>query len=202
MADLISLADAKAAVGVGQNDDAKNARLAALITSVSERLEQNCGPVIYGTHTLEQHDGGCPHIYTDYTPVQGVTQVVEYDATTSGTLTAETNTTKPSTGYVFEPVSGKVIRRDTGATSRFPAGYGNVVVSYVAGRAAGTATMDAKWRTATEIALRAAWRSWEQTTAQVSPEGYEIPTATFPRFIIPNAVKELLGDEWRTGAGV
>jgi hypothetical protein len=197
--DLLTAAEARRFVGLGTADATRGTLLAQYVTAASRALAKGCGTIIYGTVTGELQSGGRPYVYLDRHPVAQVVQVVEYDSTTPGTLTAETNASKPSESYVADLTSGKVTRRSGGATHLFPTGIDNVYVTYVAGRFASTATVDDRFKTACGLVLKNMWRA--QEFANGSVDEFDVPQASFPRFTIPNSVKELLGDEWHYGTG-
>lgn len=197
--DLLGTLEAKQYLGISASDSTKDTLVAAYTTAASVRIVNGVGPVVYGTLT-ETYSGGGTAIYLRSTPVQGVTQVVEYDETTASTLTASTNSSQPSDAYVVDLVNGKLTRRDLNATAWFPVGIDNVQVTYVAGRAADTASVPERYKVACGLMLQSLWRSQQTSAAQV--DEFDVPQSNFPRFAVPNAVKELLADEWRTGSGI
>lgn len=202
--DILTLAEAKSYLQVAPSDQTKDTLLASLITGVSTKLDQVVGPVVYSTITAELHDGGaagCAYhtVKLDYSPVSSITQVVEYDGLVAATLTAQSNTSQPDNSYVFNRKNGHLMRRNSNADARFPIGYGNVLVSYVAGRfAAGTITEE-RYKVGAGLMLENIWRN--QGPASGSMGEYDIPQINWPKFTVPNAVKELLADQWRQGAG-
>lgn len=201
--DLLGTIEASYHLGIGTADAATaktGTLLATAITAVSEALAEKCGTIIYGTVTGELHDGGQPYVYLDRHPVQGVVTVVEYDGTTASTLTAESNSSKPTDAYVADLDNGRIARRNENIDTIFPAGRNNVYVTYVAGRYSSTANVGSRFKEAAAITLKNWWRTYENAIANVSE--YEIPSDSFPRFAIPNAAKQLLADEWRSGSGV
>lgn len=201
--DWLGTLEASYALGLGATDIATaktGTLLATAITAVSEALVERVGPMVYGTVTGELHDGGYGWVYLDQHPVQGVVQVVEYDSTTASTLTAESNSSKPDTSYLATLASGKIERRNGGAAAWFPAGRANVYVTYVAGRYASTATVGQRYKEAAAIMLKNVWRTYESQAATLNE--FDVPQAAFPRFGIPNSVKDLLADEWRVGSGI
>jgi hypothetical protein len=169
--------------------------LANFVTGVSEALADRVGPIVYGTVTGELHDGGCSHVYLRQHPVQSVVQVVEYDETTAGTLTAETNAAKPEAGYLLEVESGRLFRRSGNADYPFVRGRSNVYVTYVAGRYSSTAAVGERYKAAAVLMLKNAWRAFEHNVASLNE--FDVPQAAYPRFTVPNAVKDLLAREWR-----
>ena len=202
--DLLSLNEGAYALGLGTLDvavtTARGTLLAQAISGVSNRLAGAVGTIIYGTITAELHSGGGNVVYLRESPVAQIVQVVEYDNTTASTLTAETNTTKTSTNYLVNLNSGRIVRRDTNADARYPVGSDNVLVTYVAGRYASTATVGPLFKEAAAIFLKNIWRTYE-SSASLTNE-FDVPISSFPHFGIPNAVKELLADEWREGSGI
>ena len=152
--DILTLIEARQALSM--NGDEGSAELALLVSAVSGQLDELCGPIVQRTVTGEAHDGGAL-VRLKHAPVASVTSVVEYDGTVATTVTAETNTAKATANYVFDSRTGQVRRRSNGWDYAFPAGRGNVVVTYVAGRAATTAAVDAKFKQAASMMLRNLW---------------------------------------------
>lgn len=197
--DLLTLAEAKMYVSVGSNDAVKDDLLRNWITGASRALVSKVGTIIHGSVTAELHSGGRPYVYLDHAPVKTVSLVVEYDGTTASTLTAESNSSKPDTAYHVELTSGRVRRRNGNADAWFPVGVDNVLVTYVAGRFSATSTVGAEFKDACGLVLKNAWQAYESTVGQIGE--FDVPQARFPRFVIPNAVKEMLGGEWQYGSG-
>lgn len=198
--DLLSAEEARQALQRGVQDADKAALLTATVSAISERLAEAAGPIVCGTITGELHDGGGTAIWLAKYPVYSVTTVVEYDYTTAGTLTAETNASKPSSGYRVNLENGKVTRRSDNATASFPAGVDNVYVTYIAGRFTATSTVEEKFKEAARVVLKNVWRMWENSVATV--DGFESPMAHIPSFLTPNVAKSLLGSDWHEGSGV
>jgi hypothetical protein len=197
--DLLTIDEAKQWLAIGVSDETKTSSLEMAITACSRKIAANVGPIITGTVTAELHDGGDTSFFLRQTPVYSVTQVVEYDATVAATLTAESNTSQTINQYQVNTNNGKITRRETNTTARFPTGMNNVSVSYVSGRYLTTATVDDRYKEACGIMLRNVWRPFEQSVGQV--DQFDVPQSNFPRFAVPNAVKELLADQWRSGSG-
>ena len=200
--DVLTDTEARAYLGIGPADYRYADVLPIAVTAVSRKLDEMVGPIVAGTAgtiTGELHDGGMRYVWLDQSPVLSVTQVVEYDETTAGTLTAETNATKPDSAYRVELATGKVLRRSQNATVRFPDGIDNVSVSYVCGRYTSTATVDDRFKFAAGVMLKSNWRMFEASVASVGE--FDAPHLSFPSFAVPRAVKEWLADEWRQGRG-
>lgn len=196
--DLLDEVEARQYLGIGMTDESKSALVTAYVTACSSRIVAAVGPIVYGTLT-ETHDGGGSVVFLESFPLHSVTQVVEYDGLTAGTLTAETNAAKPAAGYVANLKVGKITRRDTNSTTLFPRGVGNVSVTFVAGRCASTAAVPERYKMACGVMLQHLWRSQQSSNAVLGE--YDVPQNNFPRFSVPNAVKELLADEWHSGSG-
>lgn len=197
--DLLTAAEARRFVGLGTADLTRGTLLAQYVTMASRALVTRVGTIIHSTVTAELHSGGGAYVYLSHHPVKQVNQVVEYDNTTASTLTAETNASKSATGFVVNLANGRVTRRNENTTVPFPAGFDNVAVTYVAGRFASTSDVDDRFKTACGLILKNAWRAQEMNVGQV--DEFDVPQAAYPRFGIPNAVKDILADEWRYGSG-
>lgn len=199
MTNVLTDDEAKQAVGKGALDSSKAELLAVFNTGVTQALEDRYGPIVYGTVTAELHSGGCGQVWLKYRPVVQVNQVVEYDGTTAGTLSAETNASKPTDAYLVNLENGKLMRRDTGGPATFPDGIDNVSVTYVAGRFA-AGTIDSQFKMAASIMLKNAWSAYENSV--VSQDAYDVPQARFPTFAIPKFVQEALARDQQSGSGV
>jgi len=197
--DLLTDGEARRYLGVGVNDSKHTQLLAGWITSASRALAVGAGTIVCGTVTGELHHGGKHSIWLRHAPVYSVIQVVEYDYTTAGTLTAESNTSKPAAGYRVNAKSGQLTRRNANVSYPFEVGDDNVYVTYVAGRYTTTVTVDQRFKDACGLILQNVWRSYEDQVG--SSDEFDIPQAAYPRFVVPNAVKDLLGDEWQYGSG-
>lgn len=204
--DVLTLSEAKAALnltGTTQYDE----ELPAWITGVSLALDSKVGPIVKRTITDEVHDGSDGHIYTNLYPVVSITSVKEYNNVTETVLTAETNVTKPASGYFAERYqnnpslySGLIRRSASGIAERYPLGSGNVVVTYVAGRFDDTVSVDERFKTAARLMLQNLWNSQRPSLGNV--DEFEIPQQNWPRFAVPNAVREMLADEWQAAPSV
>lgn len=136
--DVVTLAEAKAALGITTNT--YDAVLPGLITAASRREDAYAGPVVVRAVT-EVHDGGFMSIILDQPPVSSVTTVKEYSSGSLTTLAAEVYTTAGTEmDYRVDLTTGEVKRRASGADTWF--GSGRVEIVYVAGRYATTAAVD------------------------------------------------------------
>ena len=198
MTDLLTQQEAREAIGRGANDSTKSELLAIAITAVTQLIEGQIGPVVYGTVTAESHDGGGNLLYLNVRPVAQIIQVVEYDNTTAATLTAESNTSKPAAGYLFHAANGSLRRRNTNTDDRFPIGVDNVVVTYVAGRCLAGA-IPAQYKLAAAETLKSGWRAFE--ASQTTLGEFDVPQQTFPSFAVPKVIKDRLSGDWQVGYG-
>lgn len=196
--DLISAAEAAAAV----NDPSANtSKLERAVTAVSKMIDERYGAVVRRTVTAEEVPvNGGTTARLRYWPVFSVTSMVEYEHDgTSRTLTQEDYDTKPTEGFRLRrrpdgTYTSTVERRGGSSASWFPVD-GTLLVTYVAGRFADTASVDQRFKMAAVLALKNLWRS-EQTGVAETDEGYLVPTSIFPGFSLPKAVDELLRDEF------
>lgn len=202
--DILTPDEARQFLGRGLQDSNLAEILELAITATSRKLDESIGPVVtggtVGTITGELHSGGGTCVWLDDAPLVSVVQVVEYDGTTAGTLTAETNSSKPDAAYHIDTTSGKLLRRSGGGTTYFPCGLDNIYVTYVRGRYATTADVDPRYKFGAGMMLKANWRMFESAAATMGE--FDVPHASFPSFSVPKAVKEFFGAEWRTGQGV
>lgn len=160
--DVLTLIEAKAAVGLEQTNTEADERLRQAVTAISAQLDELCGSVRTRTVTSETHDGGGYSIQLRRIPVYSITTVTEYTGTTSQVLTAETNATKAATNYLHDGtpgkvISGRLIRRSSNYDTTYPSGRRNVEVTYVAGRAAATEVVPARFKEAASMMLRHIW---------------------------------------------
>lgn len=200
--DVLTPAEARVAIGRGSNDTTEDTPLTSMVTAVSEYLDSLVGPIVQRTVTDELHDGGYPEVFLRHYPVSSVTSATEYNGTTATALTVETNSSHPADGCRLdsEGRTGVLLRRSSGGTTSFPDGMGNVKVTYVAGRYASTSAVADRYKEAARIML-AMWWSRRDVSATLEGE-YDVPAQRWPGFALPNAVRQLLGDEWRRSAVV
>lgn len=199
--DWLTLVEAKAAINLSGSTQ-YDAELPAWITATSLILDRKVGPAVRRTITDELHDGSRWPLRTRLYPVASFTSVTEYSGTSATVLTVETNVAKPGSAYLTEPYrteptlfSGLLQRRAGGSGSLFAPGSRNIVVTYVAGRFADTASVDERFKGAARLTLQNLWNSQRPNLANVGE--FEIPQSNWPRFAVPRAVQEMLADEWQ-----
>lgn len=198
--DVLSAAEAERILNVSDKPEA----VGRFVSAVSQQLDQLCGPVVVRTITAETHSGGVDVISLKYRPVSSVTTVTEYDGTVSTTLTAESNTAKATANYYLDADQGTIRRRYNGSDWVFPNGRGNVVVTYIAGRAANTAAVDAKFKAAAAMMLRNVWIGEEASGSETFGGGLtdntQVATLLGPGLL--NKVVAMLGDDIIDGVAV
>lgn len=173
--DVLTLAEAKIAINMAAAIVEHDTELAQQITAVSRVLDAEVGPVVQRTITDELQDGGGFEVNLRFWPATSITTVTEYSSGTAQVLTAETVSSLPANGYLAEPstrepslLSGRIIRRSSGSDYPFPTGRRNVKVTYVAGRYAATAAVDARFKSCAGAVLRRLWKResgiWSQSS--------------------------------------
>lgn len=192
--DVLTLNEGKAAVRIATTDTRYDTDLAGVITAVSRILDRRYGPVVQRTITDEVHEGYGDGLTLRYGPITSITSITEYSGTTGSVLTVSTPGVQPAAGYQLArwhtataPYSGRIIRTAGGYRRLF---NGPVVVTYVAGRFANTAAVDALWKDAAKVMVKNRWRADQVSTGQY--DEFDTPAANFPGFAIPNYVKEAL----------
>lgn len=193
--DILSSAEAKLALNIASSDTSQDTELAVYISAVSGMIDAYCGPVVARTVTSESYDGGCPWIVLNSRPVSSVTAVYEFSYTTQTALSAESNSAKTSSDYLLEAAKGVLRRRAGGTDSLFANGRQNVVVTYSAGRYSSTGAVAEKFKQAASVALSNLWR--REQGAGTETFGGVIGGQTIPGFGLPNAVVDLLSDEFQ-----
>jgi hypothetical protein len=196
--DVLTLAEGKDALALASASSPSDTRLAVYITAVSRRLDGHIGPIVKRTITDEPYDGGrrrialTPDLHT--APV-AVTEVKEYAGTTLTTLTAETISSQVTNQFRYDSRTGLLTRRNSGADAVFVSGSGNILVTYTAGRAADTASVDALFKEAASIMLRTLWRG--SASGSDAPDlftGAKGASAFgIPQFALSPAVTHLIG---------
>lgn len=201
--DILTLNEGKDELGIPTATTTYDTVLASWITAISRRLDDVCGPVVVRTIASELYSGGVCTLQLKSRPVSSITSVTEYTYTTAQALTAETNTIKTAFNYLLDYDRTGILRRRTaGADMIFAVGRRNIEVTYVAGRAASTAAVDARFKQAARICLKHLWRAENSagTVTYGATSGLEAFEPSVPTFAIPRAALELVADEL-IGAG-
>lgn len=191
--DVLSLPEAKQELNLSEAIGDYDIALNVYVTAISRRLDEMVGPIVFRTIAGETHDGGCISIQPFLRPVSTITTVTEYWFTTPTVLAAETNTTKTGNDYLYDDRAATIYRRSSGSDALFPEGRRNVAITYVTGRYATTALVDAKFKRAAGIILAHLWRADRGGGTQTFGDLADVPIG----FAIPRRAEELLGDELR-----
>jgi hypothetical protein len=207
--DLVSLTEAKLGLNIPTATTTYDTELALVITAVSQRIVEECGPVVNVTRTNEVYDGG----YSDlmlrnaaWSPTVsiGTVSISEYDSTGAlTTLSAEDFDTKPADGFIVNTTEGSILRRWSGGVGRFAPGVQNILVTYTIGRAANTAAVPAKFKVAANITINHIWTNLG-ARSQAARAGDVDGGLAFgiPPFALPKAAIDLLHGERVANLGV
>lgn len=206
--DVVTLDEIKPGLNIPGATTTFDARLAMVITAVSQRLVDLCGPIVDREFTDEKYDGGECDVFLrnagcSPTATTTISTVKEYDTGgTLTTLTAETYSSKPADAYLLSSEVGerhRLIRRSGGYDYPFACGRANVLVTYTSGRAANTAAVASKFKQAALIAINHVHstigaQSGAARVGQIDGLPYGVPP-----FAMPKAALDMLRDELRAG---
>lgn len=191
--DVLTLPEGLTAVNMPQGVSDHDNELAMQITAVSRMLDAACGPVVQRTITAEVHDASSA-VWLK-APVVSVSLVRTATGGSVSTLVpvAFGETTD---GYHVDLASGRLSRSYGGSFGSW--GSGQVEVTYVAGRAASTAAVDARFKTCASSVLRRLWKreagTWAQSADFLADLTNESPSVGFFRVAKP-IIDEMLWDE-------
>lgn len=173
MADLVTLAEAKAFLDIPTQITRDDAEISAFVSALTGPVEQHVGAVLPVAYT-ERHDGGRPAINLDHIPVVSITSV-----TLPGSVALA------STGYELDKPSGVVNRMIGDYTTTWE--YGRITIVYTAG----LASVPAHVKQAALIILGHLWETQRGSArAPVNSDDTYDPRWTFS---IPRRALELLG---------
>lgn len=193
--DLLTLAEGKRAINqAGLSNADSILDLEQTITAVSQRLVQECGPIVNAavTHTVVAPTGLLFLPVPVGSPSFGITltAVTEYVNGTPTVLTAEDFDTAGT--YRYDPTLGSLRRRSSWSDTLWA--QQEVVVAYTAGRAANTAAVPAKFKKAASIIVNHDWRI-EHGAASESFRGNEDLVYLPQGFLVPKRAHDyLLGE--------
>lgn len=206
--DILTLVEGKRVLRIALTNTADDEELEIYITAASRGMDQHFGNTVALTVTDELHDGlnksGKGYrdvIVLRHRPVISVTSVVEYSTGSPTTLVEETVTSQPSDAFVqdrYDPdptlFNGFIRRRGSGYGQWYEPGRSNIAATYTAGRVQSTSTVDPRFKRACGLILANLWR--EREPGVVTQDEVEVPHQSFPAFLIPNAARQLLAEEW------
>lgn len=183
MADILTLTEARGAIGLPSTDTTHDADLQEFyIPAVTKVCEREAGPIMQVTKTWSAN-GGEQAIALPDAPIVSVTSVTEIGATLS-----------PATDYVVDLDAGLVYRGTIYYTWPFIFGHMNVTVTYVVGYAADATQTTGDHKLAARIILADLWQNHEQGFRPQfgAPDnaGQDVPT--LDGYLIPKDALELL----------
>jgi uncharacterized repeat protein (TIGR01451 family) len=186
---IISLAEARAGLGLVNADTVRNEDLRSYIAAATPIMEDIVGPILRTTRT-ETYDGGGTAISLLWSPIISVSSVTESYGTFARALTVQdvfAGSGLDSYGYTVDLVTGVVTRRAAGVAMSFPAGRRNIQVTYVSGRA----TLGANLLLATQRLVRHLWQQAQQGFRPTMGTPNEAMGSTPSGFAVPKAVLEI-----------
>ena len=194
--DLLTFEEAMEELSLNGNKvPSKADQIARWVTAVSRRFDAKAGPMVVRTITDELHDvDGLDVFDLNKRPVSSITSVTEYLSGTGTAVTAET--VAASGGYLLDGYT--LYRRSSWSGSTWS---GQVLVTYVAGRYADTASVDATAKTAAGMALRRLQAREGAAWSRADPFGGEDQGAAGFFRIIDPLIEEWL-DNYETTVGI
>lgn len=163
--DILTLTEGKAAINMEASNTDHDDEIARQITAVSRMIDAACGPVVQRTITAEIHDGGVSALYLQ-SPVVSVSLIRYASGGSVETLDAVAFGASTS-GYSIDLTSGRLLRRFGGSQGTWGTGS-QIEATYVAGRYADTASVDARFKECAAAVLRRLWKREAGTWAQSS----------------------------------
>ena len=190
---IISLADARAALGIQAANTTKDEDLRAFVAAATPIMEDLCGPLLKRTR-VETYDGGTSQISLLFAPLLSVTTITEsYGSTYVRTLTQQdvfAGSGLDSFGFSVDLTTGIVTRRATGMPIPFALGKRNVQITYVSGRA----VIGENILLATRLLVRHLWLISGQQGNRPQMGAPDTAMTTTPSgFAVPRAVIEMVG---------
>lgn len=189
--DVLSLDEAMEAISMTGSGSNHEDRLGRWITGVSMALDKWSGDVVIRTRTedIDASSGGLP---LEGWPIASITSVTEYVSGTGTLLTAEAINTDG--GYRLK--DGLLYRR-SGWIDTYWSGQARVV--YTSGRFEDTASVDADYKLAAEMALQRLWSQYAPGWAR-GGDAFAAEGAGFSYFRVIDPVATELGLERRPPA--
>lgn len=190
--DVLTLPEAKQAIGQSIGRTVDDVLLSSYITLVSRRLDQLCGPIVKRP-VVDTFDGGMTYVLLRKRPVAAITSVAEGGAT----LDPASYMLRPS--GLLQRVSGTAL--SIWGLSWIGYGIGSVVVSYTAGRYDTTALVQEPFRRVAAMLVAHVWRGQHG----LASDNFGAPGEEYsglPGFFIPNIIRGMLGDEIQAGIGI
>lgn len=191
--DVLSLAEAKGAINMLASNNDHNSEIERQVTAVSRVIDDAVGPVVHRTVTAELHDTG-REVRLRQAPVVSVSSV---RVASGGAITTLSSVAfgAATDGYRADLDRGRLYRQWGGVDGDWDTAS-RIEVTYVAGRYATTAAVDALFKEAASAVLRRLWKreagTWMQAAEFFNAD--DSPTAGFFRVARPT-IDELLAGE-------
>lgn len=209
--DLLTLEEAKDYLKISLSDESEDDLLAAYVTATSRALARAdaAGTIVKETLTAEtiptRARGGArkSKVRTLKWPVASWTSIMEYDDGDATELSVlDVTAAFPDDSVLAFPYQARAglfsgwLQRYSGTL--WSCFEGDLVVTYVSGRFDATASVPEDFKHAARLTLKNLWRDQEPSADSTGP--YETPSLSFPTYMIPNAARMILGDEWHGGS--
>lgn len=191
--DVLTLNEARDALKRGPMDVSDDDTIARLITTATEKLEAEVGPIVEREVVAERHAGGRRHLLLRHWPLRSITTVAEHPAG-ADLITLDASDWRAEPSEVEDGLlSGLVERIRSGRRARW-CDPGDVFVTYQAGRFATTDDVAARFREAALLVVMNLSRSYEPAVGNA--DEFTLPHQSFPGFAMPRAAQEMLADIW------
>lgn len=190
---LISFSELKDQLNIDAADKTGDAKLRRFMQSAADVVQNITGPML-GQVRTEYFDGNRSTIVLMPRWVQSITTITENLGTTVFTLTEQPLASGSSGqyGYTWDRLTNKITRRSSGLTAWFPAGDGNVAVTYKMG----ISPLPQDITDATGVIIEHWWSHGQQAfnTSYSTSGGNddEIATASVMGYAIPYAAMTML----------
>ena len=189
---LISLAEARTALGTQPANTTKDEDLRGVISDATPIMEDLCGSLLSKTR-VETYDGGTSQINLLFAPLLSITSIIEsYGSNYIRPITGQdifTGSALDSFGYSVDLITGIVTRRAAGVAIPFAFGKRNVQITYVSGRT----IIGGNILRATGLLVRQLWLLSGQQGLRPVMGSPDTNTTIIRGFAVPNAVIEMVG---------
>lgn len=189
--DILTLSEAKAALRQGTST-ASDAEIALIVTAASAVIDRGIGPVVRRTITGETHDGQ----QWGGGRRDRMVQLRSWPVVSVATVT-EDGIALPAPAWHLDAEKGQLWRRTVDRDYPWEDGRDNIAVTYIAGRFATTANVDALHKQGARLLARHLWRAEQWNVSGLGAADFDAPQVAFPSFAIPKAVIDWFGPSWR-----
>ncbi len=203
--DILSATEASRAA-LGTDATAHEEQIQRMISAISARIDEICGPVVEREVT-EYHAGGREVIRPRQTPVSSVTTLRHWNGSSITVYTQDEWGEPPSAdGFLLEQSGSyahdaRIVRQSSGTHVCWLDGHRSIELVYVAGRAADTDSVSPKFKLCAETILRRAWDREAGAWAR-GADPFQETAGGSSRFFkaIDPMVREFLADEMKPAA--